>query len=198
MIECLGLNIKLDFDSMITYRVFFYDVNGDFLSSTSSLDSDFDSAPTIARYCRIVITPKEDTEIKWYEINKYAKQITISVDSKQDFPYIAENDIFSLYGVNYTWDDTCTQQIEFTGKFASNRMNVAGKSTVVLILPNDAILGLNGFFASGNVVISNVEFAISENINGMTVFSAEIPENATTFAICGNGAFANEIQVFAI
>ena len=68
LIECVGLNIKLDFDSMITYRVFFYDVNGDFLSSTSSLDSDFDSAPTIARYCRIVITPKEDTEIKWYEI----------------------------------------------------------------------------------------------------------------------------------
>ena len=198
MIECMGLDIKADFDSMVTFKVFFYDVNGDYLSSTSSLDSEFNSAPTIARYCRIVITPKEDTEVKWYEVSKYAKQIKITIDAKQEFPYITENDIYSLYGVNYAWDETCTMQVESTGKFATNRMNVEDKTKVVLILPNDAIIGLTGFFANGNVVLGQATFSIAETINGVTVYTAEIPANATTFGLTGNGAYANEIQVYAV
>ena len=214
MIECVGLDIKADFDSMVTFKVYFYDVNGDYLSSTSSLDSEFNSAPMIARYCRIVITPKEDTEVKWYEVSKYAKQIKITVDAKQEFPYITENDIYSLYGVNSAWDETCTMQVESTGKFATNRMNVADwsrlpvnplfrmnvadKTKVVLILPNDAILGLTGFFANGNVVLGQATFSIAESINGITVYTVEIPANATTLGLTGNGAYANEIQVYAI
>ena len=41
--------------------------------------------PENARYCRISITPKEDQKVSWYEVNKYAKQLTITVDANQVF-----------------------------------------------------------------------------------------------------------------
>ncbi|MBQ4535359.1 MAG: hypothetical protein IJA22_00885, partial [Clostridia bacterium] len=84
--ECTGLNVALDFDAEITYQIFFYNYDGTFLESTTSLSEHYkDSAPLFATHARIVITPNEDEEIKFYEVSGYANQISIKVDKVQGF-----------------------------------------------------------------------------------------------------------------
>ncbi len=83
--ECKGLNIKMDFDNNISYRIFFYDYNDDFVSSTENLTTNYsEDVDLFVKSARIVITPNEDSKISWYEKSGYAKQLTISVDKDQD------------------------------------------------------------------------------------------------------------------
>lgn len=90
----MGLKITPNFDSVVNYEVYFYDVNLDFMSCSGKLSTEFDSRPEFAKYCRIVITPKEDQKISWYEVSRYAKQINIIVDKEQNFLY--ETNLFKF------------------------------------------------------------------------------------------------------
>ena len=84
--ECDGMEIIPVFENNISYRVFYYNYNNEFLSSTEELTGKYSALrPELARYCRIVITPNDDQEIKWYEVNGYAKQLEISVYKEQKF-----------------------------------------------------------------------------------------------------------------
>lgn len=113
--KCEGLNILYDFDSTITYKVFFYDNSGNYISSTESLEADYkDEIPSDAYYARIVITPiwtegtdDNDKEINIFQIYKYAKQLTVKViENSSDYP----ND-FSKISLNdetyFTFDKGC-------------------------------------------------------------------------------------------
>ena len=86
--ECDGLDITLEFDSNVSYSVFFYNKDAEFISSTGKLTSSYDekTTPEKADYARIVITPNDDDKVSWYEVSKYAKQLTIEV-SKVQTPY---------------------------------------------------------------------------------------------------------------
>ena len=81
--ECQGLDIELDFKSNVSYRVFFYGSENDFIQSTAKQVGDFneENIPQIAKTCRIVITPNDDEKISWYEKSGYANQLTIRVNS---------------------------------------------------------------------------------------------------------------------
>lgn len=84
---CKGLEIKLDFESTIQYQIFYYDKNGSYLQSSGLLENSFSNAiPETAYYARIVISPtfegiinEKDKKVRWYEVVKYSKQITIKV-----------------------------------------------------------------------------------------------------------------------
>lgn len=93
--ECKGLDIDMDFKSNISYRVFFYNDDNSFLSSTGKLTENYDetSTPELATHCRIVITPNDDDKISWYEKNGYANQLTIEVAKDQTHEVV---DYFSL------------------------------------------------------------------------------------------------------
>lgn len=83
-----GVKVELDFDSNIKWKVFFYDDIDSFVSCSEEFDATNEvEAPTTATRARIMITPIWDNEldvddqtIKWYSINKYAKQLTVSVE----------------------------------------------------------------------------------------------------------------------
>ena len=86
--ECEDLRIEVDFEKTITYRVFFYADNGEFISSTKDMTENFVSdVPDGAVFARVLITPdwealeveKEDRVISWLEIAKYSNQLTIKV-----------------------------------------------------------------------------------------------------------------------
>lgn len=89
--KCDGLNIEPQFDSTITYQVFFYDNLGNFVSSTSSMEGYYtDEIPTGSSYARIVITPKwdkdtkdDDKKINIFQVSKYAKQLTVKINAEQ-------------------------------------------------------------------------------------------------------------------
>lgn len=90
--ECQGLDIDMDFKNNVSYRVFFYDEDNDFLSSTPKLSENYDetTTPMFAKYARIVITPNDDDEIKWHEKNGYANQLEIEVNKEQNATIIDE------------------------------------------------------------------------------------------------------------
>lgn len=93
--ECQGLEIKLDFDNTIKYQVFYYEDDGDFISSTDVLLGNQElSVPFGATHARLEITPNwaemgedykktEDQMIKWYEVAKYSTQLDVKVNKDQ-------------------------------------------------------------------------------------------------------------------
>ena len=86
MFECQGLKITPDFVLGAKYSVFFYNYDGVFIGSVVDRQDNFvENVPELAKYARIVVTPLEKTEIKWYEVYKYAKRIDITVKRDQDF-----------------------------------------------------------------------------------------------------------------
>ena len=92
--ECQGLKITPDFDNCVSYQVFFYDQNEQYLESTASMTEFYEGTPLLAKYARIEITPNEDEKVSWYEVNKYAKQLTVEVAKKQDFIDVRTIDLF--------------------------------------------------------------------------------------------------------
>lgn len=94
--ECQGLTITPKFESMVSYEVFFYNEDGEFLSNTGRMTTKYNTVPAFAKYARIVITPLEDEEISLLETNKYAKQLTIVVNKVQKFVSVADVNYFEI------------------------------------------------------------------------------------------------------
>ena len=80
--EVDGLTCELDEKSNITYEINFYTEDEEFISSTGSLEADFDgtSIPENAKYFKVEITPTNDAEVSFFEINNYASQLTVKVN----------------------------------------------------------------------------------------------------------------------
>ncbi len=87
--ECQGLTVTPEFESQVTYQIYFYDSTGEFLFKTESLEKAFtDEVDIMATYARIVITPNADENGETVTMNvfnksKYAKQLTIKVNKEQ-------------------------------------------------------------------------------------------------------------------
>lgn len=81
---CEGLRITPIFDNTITYRVFFYDQDGYFISATDTLDNVYTNVPLVACYARIEITPDDDEVVSWWEKAGYANQLKIEVSETQE------------------------------------------------------------------------------------------------------------------
>ena len=78
------LEITLDDNSNITYKVVFYDEDEKFVSATGMLETDYTSTatPENAEYFRVVITPNqvdgEDVILNIFNMGKYTKMINVS------------------------------------------------------------------------------------------------------------------------
>lgn len=95
--RCDGLRIEPDFESDVTYDVYFYDEDMVLLDKKLGLTEVFDSDFDLAKYARIVIHPtipkdvsKRDFEIKRSEIFKIASQLKITVSKDQTY-FLTEN-----------------------------------------------------------------------------------------------------------
>ena len=81
------VRVKLDFDSNVTYQIFFYDEDDSFVETTQEYEKTATvSAPEGAVYARIVVTPewdadvdKDDQIVRLWNVRKYAKQLTVMV-----------------------------------------------------------------------------------------------------------------------
>lgn len=83
--ECQGLKITSDFDNTISFKVYFYDHNNQFIESTETQTMHYQGTPIFAKYARIEITPNDDDKVSWYEVSQYANQLDIEVSKKQNF-----------------------------------------------------------------------------------------------------------------
>ena len=166
--ECTGLNVALDFDAEITYQIFFYNYDGAFLESTTSLSAHYtDGAPLFATHARIVITPNEDEEIKFYEVAGYANQISIKVDKVQGFD-----------------DEVVAQTCSFkAGLVFKNEYYVVEDNSVTLV--NSENTGIVSFAFTTNRPSSPYDFLILKVATSELTKTVEIDDLTTinTFGI---------------
>ena len=78
-----GLKVELADEASVTYQLFFYDGEGNFISATGDLSADFDGAiPENAANAKCEITPTadEDGKVDLIEVLGYAGQVTILIN----------------------------------------------------------------------------------------------------------------------
>lgn len=79
-----GLKVAIADDATVTYALYFYDADGEFVSKTADLSADFDGStiPENAESAKIVITPMadEDGKVTLTEVLGYAAQVTVTVN----------------------------------------------------------------------------------------------------------------------
>lgn len=205
--ECQGLDVTLDFRSTISYRVYFYDSDSRFINSTSAIDSNYDdySMPLHAKYCRIVITPNDDQEIKWHEKNNYSKQLTIAVDKEQQMKYdnnLAKADVTMINSV-YNVDSATASQVvvdnNSPGYVAFDFVDVKGASELVFAVPNAVKDRTHlGIFTNEDKT-GVVSFLLTKNltpeiVGDYCVYTIEIPQDASYFTI--GGIYENVMEYY--
>ena len=93
---CLGLRVEPDFESNLTYDIFFYDSLNRCVDTAMGLSEVYgeELVHPAARTCRIVIHPEipsdvsaKDFSIGYFEVRKIAKGLNITVDKDQKSPY---------------------------------------------------------------------------------------------------------------
>lgn len=79
-----GLKVAIADDATVTYALYFYDADGEFVSKTADLSADFDGSaiPENAETAKIVISPTadEDGKVDLTEVFGYAGQVTVTVN----------------------------------------------------------------------------------------------------------------------
>lgn len=183
--ECQGLDIELDFKSNVSYRVFFYDGENDFVSATSKLTKNYDETTTPERVktARIVITPNDDTEIKWYEKSGYANQLTITVNKEQNYVDPFTIDLFAvdtnMIGQMYTGAVGSELSVITHADYGScQKINVENIEQLKFVYDDDATCGvyLCLFIDADGLVIYN------NNPQGdLTYTKLDVPDGAVEF-----------------
>lgn len=78
-----GLKVEIEDKATVTYTLYFYGAEDEFISKTAALSEDFDgSIPENAETAKIVITPTadEDGKVDLTEVLGYAGQVTVTVN----------------------------------------------------------------------------------------------------------------------
>ena len=80
-----GLKCELAENATVNYQLFFYDKDGEFISATQILTSDYNGEnPEGAKTVKVMIIPTsdEDSKVSVVEIFGYANQLTVTVNAR--------------------------------------------------------------------------------------------------------------------
>lgn len=134
LIECDGLNTTIKFNHNIKYSIYFYDENEEFLLNTADMESNYTEAPVLAKYCRVLITPKDDDQVKWYEILKYSRQVKIEVNKVQKY-----RNLYSVSEVDKAYDSSSSLNSTTltTGSVCSSVIDVGSYGMLRIYVKND-------------------------------------------------------------
>lgn len=156
--ECQGLECTLDFDSAISYQIYFYNDDNDFVHKTGTLTDTFvaESVPFFAKYARISITPDEDDKVGLTEVLKYADQLEVKMNREQNFENYSENKANFKYV-----DKTLTDGIlgDATGSSVCEYIDVTKADEVLFTLAKGAS------FEDVNVAIYNADKTFVETVS---------------------------------
>lgn len=226
MFECQGLSIEPDFEATGTYKVFYYDSNKNFIGATDELNAE-DGVYTkgdkfvVAQYARIMITPDvptddegnevEDFKIRFFEVNGYASDYTITVNKEQEFIYT--DNLFKIdpsmdgeywYGLSSNANLTPVEATSDT--YSSAFVDCTEyKKLVVGIVLNGAGAEYNFeniYFGNdeSDAKLSTVQVACadSNDVGDIVFVTVDIPEGATRFSINYNDRTKNGTFVYGI
>ena len=175
--ECQGLKITPDFDSNVSYEVFFYDSNEQFISSSGKQTDFYENVPSFTKYARIQITPLEDDKVSWYETSKYANQLKVEVNKEQKFNDPLTYDLFvnGEHTLNYVMKEEDSNIIKSASENCGFvKIDVSNMSKIKFVFENEG-QAIRNFFVDelGNKVGSNLDLFETD-----TERTFNVPENA--------------------
>lgn len=195
LLECQGLTIEPDFEASGTYQVYYYSADKQFMGATGIFDVDDgvytdDSTYSLAKYCRIVITPaiptddagnpKENFKIRFYEVAKYANDYTITVNKDQSFTPVNYFELDeTMNGKRYTGvvGETLVAN-ENVLYVACKKINVSEMEAIRVSYENNCTCGIFEYF----LLDSDGKVITTANNNGnLNVLDIEVPEDAVEF-----------------
>lgn len=207
MFECQGLSIEPDFEATGTYKVFYYDANKNFIGATDELNAE-DGVYTkgdkfvVAQYARVMITPDvptdedgkevKDFKIRFYEVNGYASDYTITVNKKQEFEvenyFLVDSTKVGMFidSTGNTVGSSLVFKTDETGTYNSSQVVDCKGWRNVEIQSSEGRLHGNYCFvdASGNYLAQGKQVAETVNDDGYAVMVIEVPVNACGFIMC--------------
>ena len=90
-IDCYGLRIEPDFESTVTYDIFYYDGEDKLLKVVKGLSDVYDEDFEVAEKCRIVIHPEipedvkeKDFKVRFWNVAKYSSMLKITNSKKSN------------------------------------------------------------------------------------------------------------------
>ncbi len=73
-----GLSVKVDEDADLSYQLYFYDAEENFISATNNFGVTYNGViPEDAELFKIVITPTNDDDISTFDIIKYESDVEV-------------------------------------------------------------------------------------------------------------------------
>lgn len=188
---CQGLTVSLAFDNNVTYQIYFYDSDVNFISSTAVQTGNFEEKlPFAASKARIVITPKNDNDISWMEKNGYVKQLSISVLKDQSLLNIKKITMEYEDGTDFYYDYE-TPQTQSGSKYKASKPIAIEDFTKIVISTKVKCFILYGD-KDGHKCTSYRMVSVGEKdsyAEGKSIFADfntytfEIPENAAYFRV---------------
>ncbi len=163
--RCDGLQVKLDFDNEISYKIYFYDDVGKFVSSTDTYTEGVD-AKVNGTYARITIIPTDDEigKINFREKVDLSNQIEIKVLKKQNSKYL------NLGGRNLLATCDVNDLVFVRGSFSVSSMSWTDTNTAVvtgshlLAVNNFKEIGLNEFEGEDGHFLSILQFKLVDEV----------------------------------
>ena len=154
MFECYGLTVEPNFEFDGVYKIFFYNMDREFLSSTEELSTIYnEKLPLDVRYARVMITPAipedEDAiafEIGYLEKLAFANDVTISVDKDQKLNNLVNE---GQKNKTYTLENDTLDIKDEKGKAISSDIAVNVDEVTVYRIVNDTNDTVTVYFRSG-------------------------------------------------
>ena len=140
--NCIGLRVEPEFDSQLTYDVYYYDYNGVLIEKKLGFEGIYDEDFPIAKMARIVVHPEipediddDEFKISFFDKYEYARKVKITVDKNQEYLYdnclnlydanqVTENMIFNSLAPLKDWSST--NLVESLGANLTNKIAVDG------------------------------------------------------------------------
>lgn len=194
--ECQGLKITPDFDGQVSYQVFFYDANGQYLECSEVLTDVYEGTPLLAAYARIMIFPDGDDKISWYEVGKYARTLTVDIDKIQhSFSVNLFEGDSAMIGMYYA-DDLSTF-VDDADMSCSKIVDVRNYEKIVVKVLNSATSEyfLLQFFDENDVALNYRPYYVtSTGLYGIA--SYDIPPEAESFCLAFNRFHPNAYEFY--
>lgn len=205
--ECKGLNVKLAFDNNISYRIFFYDFDDNFVSSTGKLTTNYsEDIDLFVKSARIVITPNEDSKISWYEKSGYAKQLTISVDKEQPQNFLSslkksEVNVKMLgagtYGATGFYADGSCPFYFF------DKIDVSSANTLYLKVKNETVSTPISYIEIEFIMpllydSDNPSVDVSTSGNGYKIVSSDNQFTIVSFDVSGYNSVLGAVDIYSV
>lgn len=192
--KCKGLKCVPDFDGHITYDVYFYDADKNFISSVTDLKKTYEGDVPFATYARVVIYPEvpedeseDDYKIPFYEVYSVANKLNITVSEKQSSKYsenlynadsVIEGTSFTEQGIGEKYSDSMT---DAALSKITHAIAVEYNTYDIFIKHGEKrdVWSFGVAATSGDIVTASVHHnALNSNPNEWVKLTLEIPQNS--------------------